>query len=136
MTSPLGFKARVGCLIRIFGGEHNVHSPRSTSGATLANLLAAGMQPVLFPHTVAEVRAQIAVQTRTRALALISVSQKLIPTELNSGFDILVDRSFCINGISDHGEINGIIVQFFSHNKNSVNILKRTKSQNGPFSCY
>ena len=36
------------CLIRFFcGGECNVHSPRSTSGATLANLLS--------PHTVAEV---------------------------------------------------------------------------------
>ena len=32
------------------------YSPRSTSGATLADLLAAGTQPVLSPHTVAEVR--------------------------------------------------------------------------------
>ena len=54
VMSPLGFKARVGCLIRI--AEANVRSPRSTSGATLANLLAVGMQPVLSPHTVAEVR--------------------------------------------------------------------------------
>ena len=38
------------------GGERNVRSPRSTSGATLADLLAAGTQPVLSPHTVAEVR--------------------------------------------------------------------------------
>ena len=30
-------------------GERNVHSPRSTSGATLADLLAAGVQPVLSP---------------------------------------------------------------------------------------
>ena len=36
--------------------ECNVHSPRSTSGATLADLLAAGAQLVLSPHTVAEVR--------------------------------------------------------------------------------
>ena len=39
-----------------YGGECNVHSPRSTSGATLAHLLAAGAPPVLSPHTVVEVR--------------------------------------------------------------------------------
>ena len=38
------------------GGECNVCFPRSTSGATLADLLAAGAQPVLSPHTVSEVR--------------------------------------------------------------------------------
>ena len=37
--SPLGFKARVGsALFAVCGGECNVHSPRSTSGATLADL--------------------------------------------------------------------------------------------------
>ena len=57
VTSPLGFKARVGSALFAFcRSECNVHSPRSTSGATLANLLAAGAQPVLSPHTVAEVR--------------------------------------------------------------------------------
>ena len=46
MTSPLGFKARVGSALFTFcGGKCNVHSPRSTSGATLADLLAAGAQP-------------------------------------------------------------------------------------------
>ena len=50
----LGFKARVGSAF--CGGECNVHSLRSISGNTLANLLAAGAQPVLSPHTVAEVR--------------------------------------------------------------------------------
>ena len=57
VTSPLGFKARVGSsLFAIFcGGECNVHSPRVTSGATLANLLAAGAQPVTSPHACAEV---------------------------------------------------------------------------------
>ena len=39
-----------------FGGECNVHSLRSTSGATLADFLAAGAQPILSPHIVAEVR--------------------------------------------------------------------------------
>ena len=42
VTSPLDFKARVGsALFRVFfcGGECNVHSLRSTSGATCANLL-------------------------------------------------------------------------------------------------
>ena len=38
------------------GGKRNIRSLRSTSGATLANLLAASVQPVLSPHTVAEVR--------------------------------------------------------------------------------
>ena len=55
MTSPLGFKARVGSALFAFcGGECNVHSI-STSGSTLTDLLAAGMQLVLSPHTVAEV---------------------------------------------------------------------------------
>ena len=57
VTSPLGFKAGVGSALFPFcGGECNVHSLISASGATLANLLAAGTQPVLSPHTVAEVR--------------------------------------------------------------------------------
>ena len=52
-----GFQSQSGfCLIRYFcGGECNVHSPRFTSGATLANLLAAGAQPVTSPHACAEV---------------------------------------------------------------------------------
>ena len=57
MMSPLRFKARVGSALFAFcRGECNVHSLRSTSGATLADLLAAGAQPVLSPPTVAEVR--------------------------------------------------------------------------------
>ena len=52
-----GFQSQSGfCLIRYFcGGECNVHSPRFTSGATLADLLAAGVQPVTSPHACAEV---------------------------------------------------------------------------------
>ena len=52
-----GFQSQSGyCLIRYFcGGECNVHSPRFTSGATLADLLAAGTQPVTSPHACAEV---------------------------------------------------------------------------------
>ena len=42
VTSPLGFKARVGSALFTFcRGKCNVHSPRSTSGATHADLLAA-----------------------------------------------------------------------------------------------
>ena len=53
VMSPLGFKARVGSsLFAFYKGECNVHSLRSTSGATLANLLAADAQLVLSPHTV------------------------------------------------------------------------------------
>ena len=46
-----GFQSQSGfCLICYFcGGECNVHSSRFTSGATLADLLAAGAQPVHFP---------------------------------------------------------------------------------------
>ena len=36
--------------------RRKIHCPRSTSGATLADLLAASVQPVLSPHTSAEVR--------------------------------------------------------------------------------
>ena len=53
-----GFQSQSGfCLIRYFfcGGECNVHSPRFTSGATLANLLVAGTQPVTSPHACAKV---------------------------------------------------------------------------------
>ena len=39
-----------------YRSECNVHSLRSTSGATHADLLVAGLLPVLSPHTVAEVR--------------------------------------------------------------------------------
>ena len=47
-----GFQSQSGfCLIRYFC----VHSPRFTSGATLADLLAAGAQPVTSPHACAEV---------------------------------------------------------------------------------
>ena len=57
VTSPLGFKARVGsALFAIFAEANVIHnSPRSTSGATLADLLAAGAQPVTSPHACAEV---------------------------------------------------------------------------------
>ena len=52
-----GFHSQSGfCLIRYFcRGEYNVHSPRFTSGATLADLLAAGEQLVTSPHACAEV---------------------------------------------------------------------------------
>ena len=52
-----GFQSQSGfCLIRYFcGGRCNVHSPRFTSGGTLADLLAADMQPVTSPYACAEV---------------------------------------------------------------------------------
>ena len=53
VTSPVGFKARVGSALFAFcGGECNVHSPRSTSGATLCQPL--GSQHAA-PHACAEV---------------------------------------------------------------------------------
>ena len=51
-----GFQSQSGLPYSHCRGERNVCSPRSTSGATLADLLAAGAQPVLSPHSVAEVR--------------------------------------------------------------------------------
>ena len=51
-----GFQSQSGLPYSHCGGKHNVHSLRSTSGATHADLLAAGLPPVLSPHTVAEVR--------------------------------------------------------------------------------
>ena len=52
-----GFQSQSGfCLIHYFcRGECNVHSPSFTSGATLADLLAAGTQLVTSPHACAEV---------------------------------------------------------------------------------
>ena len=43
------------CLIRFLRSECNVHSPRSTSDATHADLLAAGTQLVTSPQACAEV---------------------------------------------------------------------------------
>ena len=73
-----GFQSQSGLPYSHCGGECNVRSPRSTSGATLANLLAAGMQPVLT---------QILLQ-RWGCQDLNSCSQNTcepdaLPTELN-----------------------------------------------------
>ena len=85
MTSPLGFKARVGSALFAFcGGECNVHSPRSTSGAfTHADLLAAGGLPVLSPHTVAEVR----LLGFELVLSEYICESDALPTELNRDRD-------------------------------------------------
>ena len=52
-----GFQSQSGfCLIKCFcGGKCDVHSSRSTSGATHANLLVASVKPVTSPHACAEV---------------------------------------------------------------------------------
>ena len=50
-----GFQSQSGLPYSHCRGERNVRSLRSTSGATLADLLVASVQPVLSPHTVAEV---------------------------------------------------------------------------------
>ena len=51
-----GFQSQSGLHYSHCGGKCNVCSLRFTSGATLADLLAAGTQSVLSPYTVAEVR--------------------------------------------------------------------------------
>ena len=51
-----GFQRVGSALFTIFAeAKCNIHSPRSTSGATHANLLAAGMQLVTSSHACAEV---------------------------------------------------------------------------------
>ena len=55
VTSPLGFNARVGSALSTFyKGECNVHSQRSTSGATLADLLAASSRAGHFPTCISK----------------------------------------------------------------------------------
>ena len=51
-----GFQSQSGFwFIHYFcGGKCNIHSPRFTSSATLADLLAAGAQPVTSQHACAE----------------------------------------------------------------------------------
>ena len=71
-------------------GEYNVHSLRPTSGATLANLLAAGTQPVLSPQYCC--RSAVA-RIRTRTLR-ISCEPDALATELNR------DRHSAISFIS------------------------------------
>ena len=95
VTSPLGFKARVGfCLIRYFcGGECNVHSPRFTSGATLADLLAAGAQPVTSPHACAEVGLGSVSNVRSHEQKT-NASMKLTSTFMNK---FSIQGSFCPN---------------------------------------
>ena len=67
-----GFQSQSGLLYSHCGGERNVHSPRSTSGATLVNLLVAGAAgPVPTYCCRGEVTG-----IRTHALR-ISVSQTL-----------------------------------------------------------
>ena len=85
VTSPLGFKARVGSALFAIFAEANVmyiHSPRFTSGATLGNLMVAGVQPVTSPHACAEV-------------GLGSVSN-VQPHEQNSTYYPLFDSFYCL----------------------------------------
>ena len=71
---PLGFKARVGsALFTYCRGKCNVHSPRSTSGATHADLLAASI--IISPVPTYCCRGEVA-GIQTRALR-ISVSHAL-----------------------------------------------------------
>ena len=52
VTSPLGFKARVGsALFALGGGVHVTHSLRFTCGATPADLLVASMAAKLISST-------------------------------------------------------------------------------------
>ena len=51
-----GFQSQSGLPYLHCGGKRNVCSLKSTSGATLANLLVASAQPVLSPHTKKRIR--------------------------------------------------------------------------------
>ena len=51
MTSPLGFKARVGsALFELCGGVHDIHSLRLTSGATHLPVYKASIAASRLPH--------------------------------------------------------------------------------------
>ena len=51
MTSPLGFKARVGsALFELCGGVHNIRSLRFTSGATPLPVYKASIAASRLPH--------------------------------------------------------------------------------------
>ena len=83
-------------------GECNVHSPRSTSGATLANLFVAGTQlGPKSPHTVAEVRL---LGFELVLSEVIFVSHDALPTELNR--DRLVLTGFDLSVFSNHPSSN------------------------------
>ena len=75
VTSPLGFQSQSGFLpyLLFCGGKCNVHSPRSTSGATYADLLAADI--ATSPVPIYCFRGEVA-RIQTHALR-ISVSQTL-----------------------------------------------------------
>ena len=78
VSSGVQSQSRI-CLIRFFcEGECYVHSPRSTSGATLADLLVAGREAGLVPTYCC--RGEVA-GIRTRALR-ISMSQTLYQSYL------------------------------------------------------
>ena len=67
------------CLIRFFcRGKCNVHSPRSTCGATRADLLAASTQPVTSPHACAEVGNQLDKEKRTTIMPVTRLPKFLI----------------------------------------------------------
>ena len=80
MTSPLGFKARVGsALFELSGGVHVTHSLRFTSGVTPADLLVASMaaEPSL-PHTC---KALVGLETGSYHAAAHSVRSGRLSTD-------------------------------------------------------
>ena len=102
--SPLGFKARVGsALFELSRGMcYITHSPRFTSDATPADLLAASMAAMLsLPHTC---KALVGLETRSYHAAAHSVRSgrpDTLPTELSRlGYVIL----FLFLGIQCHIE--------------------------------
>ena len=124
-----GFQSQSGfCLIRYFcGGECNVHSPRFTSGATLADLLAAGAQPVTSPHACAEVG--LGSVSNVRSHEQKTFIRYLEPT--NDGIQIFADASGnCSLGFSAYFPWTGEWicsrwpVSFFKQKKPSINLLE------------
>ena len=73
-----GFQSQSGLPYLHCRGERNVCSLRSTSGATLADLLVAGTQPVLSSHTVADVRLR-----DSNSCSQNICEPDTLPTELN-----------------------------------------------------
>ena len=90
VMSSLGFKARVGSALFAFcGGECNVHSSRSTSGATCANLLTAGTASH-FPTCISN---HPHMHVQRWDLARIRTGKKLIFTYFNLLFLLLRSMS-------------------------------------------
>ena len=94
VTSLLGFKARVGSVLFICGGQCNVHSLKSTSGATLANLLVASSAASHFPTCISRGGTWLGFERAIKRTEDTCASDLAISTMLSLDFtlDVLSER--------------------------------------------